>query len=181
MNAATHSPKQPQRGRGRGRSRENAVLFTIDMQLFAVAAASVQEIRSADSLAGSAIDFEQRAVPKVKHIVEHRDRTCFVVNGSAHFGLRRTRPSLILFLCDSRAAVLVDQIQGMAEIPSPAPLPKAFMGEERAWYRGLTYHDDRVIPVVNPSGFLNREELETLEAAAKNISAAQLAAQESAS
>jgi len=34
---------------------------------------------------------------------------------------------------------------------------------------------------VNPSGFLNREELETLEAAAKNISAAQLAAQESAS
>jgi chemotaxis signal transduction protein len=176
MNSAAHASKPA--GRARVRARENAVLFTIDSQVFAIAASAVQEIRSADSLAGSAIDFDQAAVAKVKHIVEHRDRTCFVVSGGAHFGMRRTRPTLILFLRDFPTAVLVDQIQGMAEIPSPAPLPRAFRGEECAWYRGLTYHNDLVIPVVNPSGFLNRDELESLEAAAQNIHQSQFALRE---
>ena len=77
-----------------------------------------------------------------------------VVSGCAHFGLRVTRPTLVLILRQIRAAVLVDSIERMAEIPSVYALPQAFHGEERQWYRGLAYLEDRVIPVIKPDGFL---------------------------
>jgi hypothetical protein len=46
-------------------------------------------------------------------------------------------------------------------------LPLGFQGEERQWYRGLTYLEDRVIPVINPAGFLTPEEFSRLDIASK--------------
>jgi hypothetical protein len=48
-------------------------------------------------------------------------------------------------------------------------LPNAFCHEERLWYRGLTVLEQNVIPVVNPSGFLNADELFQLDAAASRL------------
>jgi hypothetical protein len=42
-------------------------------------------------------------------------------------------------------------------------LPISFRGEERAWYRGLTVLDRKVLPVANPLGFLTAGELQRLE------------------
>jgi chemotaxis signal transduction protein len=142
---------------------EAVILFWVANQMFAIAAESVQEIRSTDGLAGAANEIDQQAVPKVRHILEWSRRTCYVVNAGAHFGLPISRPTLVLILRHMRIAVLVDRIDRMTEIPAVYPLPQAFAGSERRWYRGLAYIDDSVIPVVEPSGFLSAEEFNMLD------------------
>jgi chemotaxis signal transduction protein len=155
----------------RSRSTEPVILFCIGLQTFAIAADAVQEIRSTDSLATAAVEMAQAEVPKVRHLVERSHRTYFVVSGCAHFGLRVTRPALVLILRQIRAAVLVDSIERMAEIPTVHALPQAFQGAERQWYRGLTYLEDRVVPVIKPDGFLTPQEFARLDRAAKNVEA----------
>jgi chemotaxis signal transduction protein len=159
----------------RARASEAVILFCIANQTFAIAADAVQEIRSTDSLGGTAIEIEQAEVPKVRHLVERARRTYYVVSGCAHFGLRVTRPTLVLILRQIRAAVLVDSIERMADVATVHPLPRGFEGDERKWYRGLTYLEDRVIPVINPGGFLTVEEFLRLDqAAAVSIATQQL-------
>jgi chemotaxis signal transduction protein len=157
----------------RTRPGEAVILFCIANQTFAIAADAVQEIRSTDSLGGTAIEIEQAEVPKVRHLVERARRTYYVVSGCAHFGLRVTRPTLVLILRQIRAAVLVDSIERMADVATIHPLPRAFEGEERKWYRGLTYLEDRVIPVIRPGGFLTTEEFARLDQAAAVSNATQ--------
>ena len=171
MKFATADASKPRRAR----VSEAVILFCIANQTFAIAADAVQEIRSTDSLGGTAIEIEQAEVPKVRHLVERARRTYYVVSGCAHFGLRVTRPTLVLILRQIRAAVLVDSIERMADVATIHPLPRGFQGEERKWYRGLTYLEDRVIPVINPGGFLTVEEFARLDqAAAVSIATQQL-------
>jgi len=146
---------------------EQVILFSISNQTFAIAAESVQEIRSTDSLAGAATEIEYQGVEKVRHIVERARRTYYVVSGCMHFRLPVSRPTLALILRDFRVAVLVDVIERMTEIAAVYALPRAFGGEERSWYRGLAYVDDHVIPVIHPGGFLKRDELDTLDRAVR--------------
>lgn len=151
----------------RTRQTETVVLFLVANQMFAVSADSVQEIRSTDSLAGAASEIENPELPKVRHTVERGRRTYYVVNAGMHFGLPVTRPALVLILRQFRAALLVDSIDRMADISGVHPLPLAFTGDERRWYRGLAYLDDAVIPVVEPTGFLTPEEFQRLDRASK--------------
>jgi chemotaxis signal transduction protein len=147
------------------RHAEQVILFTIGRQMFAIAAESVREIRSTDTLAGAASEIEFSEVEKVRHTIERGRHTYYVVNGCAHFRLRVVRPSLAMILREFRVVVLVDGIDRMAEIPAVYPLPRAFCGEERAWYRGLAYLEDHVIPVIHPGGFLTRDEFHRLDQA----------------
>jgi chemotaxis signal transduction protein len=146
---------------------ETIVLFVVANQMFAIAADAVQEIRSTDSLSGSATEFDQIEVGKVRHIVERGRRTYFVVNAGMHFGLPVTRPTLVLILRKLRVAVLIDRIERMTEISAVHPLPLAFAGDERHWYRGLANMDDLIIPVIDPRGFLTGEEFRVLDLAAQ--------------
>ena len=157
MTSAFHDPR-----RGPPRPPAQMILFEISRQAFAIAAEAVKEIRSTDSLAGAAVEFENLGIPKVRHVVERGRRAYYVVNGCEHFHLPVTRPSLALVLRQFRVALLVDSVERIAEIPAVYSLPLAFSGEERAWYRGLAYLDDRITPVIQPSGFLSREQLEYL-------------------
>jgi chemotaxis signal transduction protein len=147
----------------RARASEPAIVFTVSRQLFAIAADAVQEIRSTDSIAGAASEFESADVPKVRHTIERVHRQYYVVNACTHFRLRVTRPTLVLILRQLRVAVLVDRIERMTELPAVYDLPLAFSGDERHWYRGLTYLNDHVIPVVDPRGFLTPEDFRRLE------------------
>jgi chemotaxis signal transduction protein len=149
------------------RHPEAAVLFVVANQMFAIAADAVQEIRSTDSLAGSANELDQLEVGKVRHTIDRGRRTYFVVNAGMHFGLPVTRPTLVLILRQMRVAVLIDRIERMAEISRIHPLPLSFVGDERRWYRGLAYLDDLVIPVIQPHGFLTAEEFRGLDLAAQ--------------
>jgi chemotaxis signal transduction protein len=148
---------------------EAMILFAVADQTFAIAADAVQEVRSTDSLAGAANEINQQEVPKVRHTIKRGRRTYFVVSACEHFGLRVTRPLLLLILRQMRVAVLIDKIERMTEIAAVHALPLGFSGLERNWYRGLVYIDDQVIPVINASGFLTPEEFLKLDRAEKQI------------
>lgn len=145
------------------RRPEQVILFLVSRQTFAIAADAVKEIRSTDSLAGAAIEFENSEVHKVRHVIERGHRICYIVNSCEHFQLPASRPALALVLRQFRVAFLVDSVERIAEVPAVYALPLAFSGEERTWYRGLAYIEDRVIPVVQPAGFLSHEQFESLD------------------
>lgn len=145
------------------RRPEQVIFFVVSRQTFAIAADAVKEIRSTDSLAGAAIEFENAEVPKVHHFVERSRHPYYVVNGCEHFHLAVTRPSLALVLREFRVVLLVDSVERIGEIPAVYGLPLAFSGQERVWYRGLAYVEDRVTPVIQPAGFLSREQLDSLD------------------
>lgn len=163
MKFASHAQDAP-KSRHIGRT-EAVVIFTVANQTFAIAADAVQEIRSTDSLGEAAMELEDTDVPKVRHSLDRGRRTWYVVNAAMHFGLRVTRPTLLLILRQIRAAILVDGIERMAELSAVYALPRGFSGEERLWYRGLAYLEDRVIPVIQPDGFLAAGEFERLDRA----------------
>ena len=145
------------------RRREQIAVFSIAQFSFVISAASVQEIRSTDSLGGTIVELDRPVLRKVRHIVERDSRYYYVVSGCEHFHLLPSRPTTVLILRNAPVAVLVDKIEEMAEMRVLLALPQSFRGEERAWYRGLTVLDRKVLPVANPLGFLSDVELQRLE------------------
>jgi len=143
---------------------EQIILFRASSQVFAVSSASVQEVRSVDSLAGAAVEINEPSLAKVRHAIRRGDRNQYVVNAALHFDLRPMPAALIFMLRKSRVALLVDGIEKMTSMTRLQSLPGAFCHEERTWYRGLTVLDQNVIPVVNPAGFLTAEEISLLDA-----------------
>jgi hypothetical protein len=145
------------------RRREQVAVFSIAQYSFVISAASIQEIRSTDSLGGTVVDLDRPVMKKVRHIVERDNRAYYVVSGYEHFHLPQSRPTTVLILRSAPVAVLVDRIEEMAEMRVLLSLPQSFHGEERTWYRGLTVMDRKVLPVANPQGFLTAAELQQLE------------------
>jgi chemotaxis signal transduction protein len=144
---------------------EQIILFRASNQIFAISSASVQEVRSVDSLAGAAVEIDELNLGKVRHAIRRGDRNLYVVNAAIHFGLRPSPAALIFLIRKSRVALLIDGIEKMTTMSRLQALPGAFCHEERVWYRGLTVLDQNVIPVVNPLGFLTAEEISLLDAA----------------
>lgn len=144
---------------------EQIILFRIGGQLFAISSASVQEVRSIDSLTGISHEIPSTSVRKVRHTVRRNDQTHYVVNGTVHFGIPAAPASLVFFLRHTPTALLIDGIEKMTTMTYLQALPLAFCHEERDWYRGLTPLDQTVVPVVRPEGFLSTEELTVLDTA----------------
>jgi chemotaxis signal transduction protein len=143
---------------------EQIILFRCSTQVFAISSASVQEVRSVESLAGSPMEIEEPSLPKVRHVFRRGEQNLYVVNGAVHFGLHPSPASLIFLLRRARTALLIDGIEKMTTMTRLQALPAAFCHEERVWYRGLTVLDQSVIPVVDPEGFLTTDELFLLDA-----------------
>lgn len=142
---------------------EQIILFRISNQTFAISSASVQEVRSADSLSGGTQEINAPGIRKVREAIQREDRTLFIVNGAAHFGLPPSQGLLVFVLQKTRTALLVDAIEKMTTMTRLQALPLSFCHEERQWYRGLTALDQAVVPVVHPDGFLSAEELQMLD------------------
>jgi chemotaxis signal transduction protein len=142
---------------------EQIILFRISGQLFAVSSASVQEVRSVDTLAGSAREIPQSDIRKVRHTVHRGEHNLYVVNGALHFNLPASPAALVFVLRRTRTALLVDGIEKMTTMTRLQALPQAFCNEERNWYRGITAIDQIVVPVVKPEGFLTPDELFALD------------------
>src|ERR1700685_2864048 len=142
---------------------EHIILFRISGQLFAVSSASVQEVRSVDTLAGAAHEIPQSEVRTDRHTVQRGEHNLYVVNGAMHFGLPASPAALVFVLRRTRTALLVDGIEKMTTMTRLQALPQSFCNEERSWYRGLTALDQTVVPVVKPEGFLTPDELLLLD------------------
>ena len=149
--------------KARATRAEQIILFRVGGQMFAISSASVQEVRSVDSLTGTTREIPQSTVRKVRHTIRRGDTTHYVVNGTIHFGVQAAAASLIFFLRHTPTALLVDGIEKMTSMTYLQALPQAFCHEEREWYRGLTALDQTVVPVVRPEGFLSVEELTLLD------------------
>jgi chemotaxis signal transduction protein len=142
---------------------EQIILFRVGGQLLAISSASVQEVRSVDSLAGAAAEIKDSGVKKVRHLLQREEQTLFVVNGTMHFGLPLIPGTLVFILRQTRTALLIDGIEKMTSMTQLQALPLAFDHEERRWYRGLTALDQTVVPVVSPDGFLTAQEIQLLD------------------
>lgn len=154
----------PPAAKGHALRAEQVILFRVAGQFFAISSAAVQEIRSTDSLSGAAKDITQPELRKVRHVVHRGKRAIYVVHGGTMFDLPVSRAALVFLLRRGRAALLVDSIEKMTSITRLQALPLAFCREERAWYRGLAVLEEGVVPVLNPDGLLNGEELALLDA-----------------
>lgn len=168
MNARREAPKHA------GTRGEAIILFAVGGTTFAIAATAVDEIRNVEGLqplAHSAVT--QSRMSKVRHLLPRDSKNYYVVDANLHFRLFPSKPTRVLLLRRSAAAVLVDRIDRMAEITAVYALPRAFAGDERRWYRGLALLNTEantapsVVPVVNPDAFLTAAEVQLLEAGLK--------------
>ncbi len=141
------------------RHGEQAILFSVGGHSFACPAAAVDEIRPLDGLRPLPAALAHGRLERVKCTLEREGRTWFVVDANLHFHLLPSRPARLLLLRDEPVALLVDAIDRMAEVAAIHPLPRAFRGEERQWFRGLALLGEAVIPVVNPACFLSQAEV----------------------
>jgi hypothetical protein len=154
-------PKNATRG-------EAVILFMVAATTFAISANAVEEIRSVDSLRPLAQSgTTQRA--KANFVLERAGKTYSVVDAGLYFGGSPALLPRLLVLRGCTVALLVEQIGLMTRIFALYALPRAFVGKERQWYRGLALlpgpggnGDCQVVPVVNPDVFLGQAEIATL-------------------
>lgn len=154
--------KKEQRKR-RG-NREDVILFAVGPHTFAIGAKAVEKIENMEELRPIKFSAAVPKLTKVKHTLQ-RDKTYFVVDASTHLLMLPSHAARVLLLRGSSVAVAVDSIDRIAEISAIHPLPHAFIGEERGWYRGVALIQDAVIPVVNAEAFLSAGDLKLVQAA----------------
>ena len=152
-------------GTRRARRSEPVILFTISGQMFAISASAMHEIRNTDSLSAAVVEISCPSVAKVRHLLRRGNGALFVVSGFEHFGLPPARAEHAILLRYSRIALLVEAIDRMEGMTVLLALPPGFSGPERSWYRGITLISGNAVPVINPSGFLNEQELSSLDVA----------------
>ena len=149
---------------------EDVILFTVQKNKFAIAAKAVDEIRSMEGIE-PVRKSPRSTTSKVKYAlprtIKGQESVHFVVDAAQHYNIADNHERLyarIMVLRNSHAAVLVDNAERMTRIESVISLPLAFHGAERVWYRGLAVIDGEVVPVVEPSSFLNMEQEAVLRA-----------------
>ncbi len=150
---------------------EAVILFAAAGTTFAISAAAVDEIRNTSGLEPLHAAHLGPKFSKFKYTLERDGRTYFVVDANEHFHAPPTRHTRLLVLRGSPTAILVDGIDRMTEIASLHALPRAFSGDERHWYRGLTVLKDSVVPVVSADAFLSKAESTVLRAAVQKVGA----------
>jgi chemotaxis signal transduction protein len=141
---------------------EAMILFAVASYTFAISASAVDEIRSADALQ-SFTPSPRLRVPEVRHTLKRDGKTLFVVDANLHFRLLPSRITRVLLLRNVPIGIAVNETHRMTEVSAVYSLPRAFKGEERDWYRGVALIGEDVIPVVNPSAFLDEEQLQRLQ------------------
>ncbi len=134
---------------------EAAILFNVGPYKFAISATDVEEIRHLDGLKESAQDAFKGHGNKSRMTLQRDRSSCAIVDASMHFRLLPSRPSRALVLRTGTVALTADSIDRMIDISSMVPLPVAFQGEERKWFRGLAFIGDSIVPVVSADSILS--------------------------
>ena len=151
-----------ERRKTRSRRSEAVILFTVGPHNFAIAAQAVEEIRSNDGIVAFSHGFGR--VQKVRHYLHRDGKNYFVVDANVHLHMLSSKCTRLLLLRDHPVALTAGHIERMAEITTLHPLPRAFSGEERKWYRGLALIGEDVVPVLEPAALLYGAELAALAA-----------------
>jgi chemotaxis signal transduction protein len=145
---------------GKGDPGLSLILFRVSSHLLAVEAMQVDEIRDSEGLTPL---FLPAAAAKVRFTFAKHGVDYFVVDAAYHYHLSAGRAQNLMVLRGLPVAVLAESIDRMCQAGPLLPLPAAFCGEERQWYRGLVVVDGAVVPVINTESFLGAVELEHLQ------------------
>jgi chemotaxis signal transduction protein len=140
------------------RHGEAMILFAVGAYRFAAPAADVEEIRDLQGIESIEDATKETSVAKVVATLQRGRRTYYVVDAARHFWISGVNGSRVMVLRGQPVAVRVESIDRMAEVGKTLPLPRAFRGEERRWYRGLVLIEDEVVPVLQMSSFLTAAE-----------------------
>jgi chemotaxis signal transduction protein len=154
----------------RSRRSEAVILFGVGPHRFAIAAQAVEEIRSSEGLRPFAHGHAR--IHKVRYWLQREGKNYFVLDTNLHLRMFTSKATRLLLLRDFPIALTADSIDRMAEIAVLHPLPRAFHGEERGWYRGLALLGEDVVPVLQPMALLAPQELASLAAALARAEAA---------
>jgi chemotaxis signal transduction protein len=148
-----------------GPEQHAAVLFSVSGFQFVIEASMVDEIRNMEGLEPVVWTRSVVDLPQVTHVLHRGRRRFFVVDGGVYFQLQQARPARILLLRNADIGILVDGVDRMVEFGAVYRLPRAFGGAERSWYLGVTFLQEKVVPVVNPASFIREEDLMLLREA----------------
>lgn len=151
------------------RTGESAILFFVGEYSFLIAAEEVDEIREMVGLESVAASTMRTSVAKIRNTAYKAGQMYFVIDGSLHFHMAPSHPTRLMLLRNQPVAVTVDAIDRMTEIERVLPVPRAFTGPERDWYRGLAVVNGKVIPVVNGTAFLTAAEQVVARAAVSHL------------
>jgi len=162
-------PQLPSTPKG---AREDVIVFTVGGFRFAIAANAVSEIRGLEDLRRFSIGTSYLRTAQVDFTVERNGTVYFVVDAARHFRLPPSKPTRVLILRQTTAAIQVDSTDRMMEISVLHALPQAFSGDERNWYRGLAVMNGDVVPVVNHNAFLSKAEMAVLKSAVQRVKGA---------
>lgn len=135
---------------------EPVILFAVGPYTFAIAAAEIDEIREMSDLKPFTLPLSSSAI---RYTLFRGGREYVVVDSSFHFRMPATTLTRVMVLRNHPVGVCVDSIDRMANCKTVYPLPAAFRGEEREWYKGLTLDNGRVLPFVNPKSFVPQHEM----------------------
>ncbi len=149
-----------------GTVQHTAVLFSVNGFQFVIEADLVDEIRGLEGMEKIVWTRSRVNLPKVTHVLHRGRRNFFLVDAGNYFRFEQSQAARILLLRKKDVGVLVDGVDRMVEFGAVYPLPEAFAGEERSWYLGLTFLQQRVVPVVNTASFITDDELTLLRDAA---------------
>ena len=136
-----------------------AVLFSVGAFQFVIEANLVDEIRGLQGMEPIVWTRAVENLPQVTHVLHRGRRRFFIVDGGIYFQLTQARPARILLLRNADIGILVDGVDRMVEFGAVYRLPRAFGGAERSWYLGVTFLQEKVVPVVNPASFITKEDL----------------------
>ena len=114
---------------------EAVILFQVGGYRMAIGAGAVQKIRKDRGLRPAEIGCST------------------IVSAHALFGIAAGPGGRLLVLHRGGVAVRVDKVERMIETSELRPLPHAFLGPEREWYRGLALAEGIVLPLVDPEAF----------------------------
>ncbi len=148
---------------------EAVILFAVAGHTFAAPATEVDEIRDLQGIESLDIATQRTSVSKVVGTLVRSGNMYFVVDAGRQFRVTGCNATRIMVLRGQAIAVGVESIDRMAEIGKTLPLPRAFRGEERRWYRGLVLFGEQVVPVVQMSSFLTAAELVIAKATLKRF------------
>jgi chemotaxis signal transduction protein len=149
----------------RARRAEAAILFAVGQYKFAIAASEVDEIRDMSGVTLAGLSDGPKTARKIRYLLLRDRRTYHVVDASMHFHLPLSEATRILVLRGGLVALTADSIDRMTDISGIAPLPRAFLGEETKWFRGIALIDNAVVPVINSRTVLSNAEVELARAA----------------
>lgn len=117
--------------RSPSRATDSLLVFWVGPGKMGISAASLKEIRNADGLAPS------------------HSGGAVILSARRFFGVAGGPETHLLVLRGGGVALYVDRVDRMIEAAVRRPLPLAFQGAEREWFRGLALEEDCVIPILN--------------------------------